>query len=319
MSRKARFWILVGIVFMTLVAANSAFAAGPTYKFAVIIYDTAGNPWWKPMVNGVNETAKLLGVEANIQYADNQPDKQNDLIENAITNKVDGIVLAINVPDAYNKNVTRAMKAGIPVVAMNIDDPKGADGSDRLAFMGQDFKIAGYVVTKRLIKEGNLKAGDFVVAPVEHPEATYAKERYMGVKKALDEAGIKSEVLDTGAVSLEDTLNKITQYLIGHKNTNGILAMGGMPLSQSAKAVKDAGMNIPVAGFDLTQQIVKDIMAGRILAAVDQQPYYQGALPLFQLYLYRKYGLSPCDVNTGGAIVDRFNAEQVLKLSGTYR
>ena len=74
-------------------------------------------------------------------------------------------------------------------------------------------------ITKRLIKEGNLKAGDFVVAPVEHPEATYAKERYVGVKKALDEAGIKSEVLDTGAVSLEDTLNKITQYLIGHKNT----------------------------------------------------------------------------------------------------
>ena len=188
-----------------------------------------------------------------------------------------------------------------------------------MAFMGQDFKVAGYLVTKRLIKDGGLKAGDFVVCPVEHPEATYAKERYAGVKRALDEAGIKSEVLDTGAVSLEDTLNKITQYLIGHKDANGILAMGGMPLSQASKAVRDAGMKIPVAGFDLTKEIVQEIINGGIIAAVDQQPYYQGAFPIMQLYLYKKYGLIPCEINTGGAIVDKTTAQQVLALSGTYR
>lgn len=294
-------------------------AAGPVYHFSVIIYDTAGNPWWKPLINGVNESAAALGVKVDIQYAENQPDKQNDLIETAITNKVDGIVLAFNVPDAYNKNVTKARAAGIPVVSFNIDDPNGAEGADRMAFMGQDFKVAGYLVTRRLIKEGGLKAGDFVVAPVEHPEATYAKERYAGVKRALDEAGIKSEVLDTGAVSLEDTLNKLTQYLIGHKNTDGILAMGGMPMSQSAKAAKDAGLKIPIAGFDLTKEIVQNIIDGSVIAAVDQQPYYQGAFPIMQLFLFKKYGLLPCEINTGGAIVDKSTAAQVLALSGTYR
>jgi ABC-type sugar transport system, periplasmic component len=314
-------------VALAILATGFAFANGqgekaakaPAYHFSVIIYDTAGNPWWKPLINGVNETATTLGVKVDIQYAENQPDKQNDLIETAITNKVDGMVLAFNVPDAYNKNVTKARAAGIPVVAFNIDDPNGADGADRMAFMGQDFKVAGYLITKRLIKEGNLKAGDFVVAPVEHPEATYAKERYAGVKRALDEVGIKSEVLDTGAISLEDTLNKLTQYLIGHKTANGILAMGGMPMSQSAKAAKDAGMKIPIAGFDLTKEIVQNIIDGTVIAAVDQQPYYQGAFPIMQLYLCKKYGLVPNEINTGGAIVDKTTAKQVLALSGTYR
>jgi simple sugar transport system substrate-binding protein len=312
---------------LAILVTGFAFAAGqgekkagaPAYHFSVIIYDTAGNPWWKPLINGVNESAAALGVKVDIQYAENQPDNQNNLIETAITNKVDGIILAFNVPDAYNKNVTKARAAGIPVVAFNIDDPKGADGADRMAFMGQDFKVAGYLVTKRLIRDGGLKSGDFVVCPVEHPEATYAKERYAGTKRALDEAGIKSEVLETGAVSLEDTLNKLTQYLIGHKSTNGILAMGGMPLSQSAKAVKDAGLKIPVAGFDLTKEIVQNIIDGTVIAAVDQQPYYQGAFPVLQLYLFKKYGLLPCEINTGGAIVDKSTAKQVLALSGTYR
>ncbi len=317
MTRRFRFLMLAALVL--IFAAGSLAYAAPTYNFAFIIYDTAGNPFWKPVVNGATETAKMLGVQVNIQYANNQPTTQNDLIETDITKNVDGIVMAINVPDAYNQNVDRAMKAGIPVVAMNIDDPRGADGSERMAFMGQDFKVAGYLVTKRLIKAYNIGAGDKVVCPVEHPEATYAKDRFAGVKQALDEVGATGEVLNTGAISLDDTRNKLTQYLLGHRDTKAILAMGGMPMSQSPKAIADAGLNIPCAGFDLTKQIVQDVIDGKILAVVDQQPFYQGAFPVFQLYFYKKYGLLPCDINTGGAIIDKSNAELALKLSGTYR
>jgi simple sugar transport system substrate-binding protein len=312
----------VASILSVLVAATPALAAsgkGEGYKFAFLIYDSVGNPFWKPLVNGANEMADKLGVKVDVQFAENQPDKQNDLLETAITNKVDGIVVAFNVTDAYNKNVAKARAAGIPVVAFNIDDPKGAEGVERMAFMGQDFRVAGYLIGKRLVKDGNLKKGDFVVCPVEHPEATYAKQRYDGVKKALDEAGIKSEVLDTGAISLEDTLTKLTQYLVGHKSTNGVLAMGGMPMTIAAKAIADAGLKIPAAGFDLSKPIVQDIIDGKVIAAVDQQPYYQGAFPIMQLFFFKKYSLLPCEINTGGAIVDKTTAKAVLSLSGTYR
>ncbi len=310
--------IIIALCLSAIGAAGFAQKA-QVYKIAFLIYDSAGNPFWQPLIKGANEMAKSLGANVDIQFAENDPSKQNDLLETAIANKVDGIVVALNVTDAYTKNVAKARAAGIPVVSFNVDDPKGAEGVQRMAFMGQDFRIAGYLIGKRLVAEGKLKAGNLVVCPVEHPEATYAIQRYEGVKKALDEAGVKSEVLETGVISLEDTLTKLNQYLIGHKKTNGILAMGGMPLTVSAQAASDAGMKIPIAGFDLSKTIVQDIIDGKVIAAVDQQPYYQGAFPIMQLVLYKKYALIPCEINTGGAIVDKSTAAQVLALSGTYR
>jgi len=289
------------------------------YRFTVVIYGTAGNPFWTKVVAGAEETAKTLGCSVDIQFADNDAVKQNDIIETAIANKVDGIGVSLNYDDAYDESVKKAMDAGIPVIAFNIDDSKRAKGNARMAYIGQDMETAGYIISKRLIKEGKLKKGDFVVCPVEHPDAVYAVQRYAGSKRAFDEAGIRSEELNTGALSLEDTLNKLTQYLLGHKNTNAILAMGGMPMEVAPQASKDAGLNIPIAGFDLTRQIAKNIAEGKSLASVDQQPFYQGCLTVLQLNYSRKYGLLPCSVNTGGGIVDKTNVARVMDLADSVR
>lgn len=319
--------IVMSIIFLSLVFGFASAAGekaevpeGEVYNFTMIIYGTAGNPFWKKVVMGVEEASSALGTRIDIQYADNDPEKQTNLIETAITNRVDGIGLILNLDDAYDLTVTKAMDSGIPVVAYNIDDSEGPDGNDRMAFIGQDFATAGYLVTKRLIKEYNIGGGDHVVCPVEHPEAVYAVKRYEGVKKALDEVGASSEVLDTGAISLEDTLNKITQYLLGHKETDAILAMGGMPMEMSPQAAEEAGApGLPNAGFDITKKIINNILDGKTLATVDQQPYYQGCFSVLQLYLHKKYGLLPCSINTGGAIIDKSNAAIVLELADTHR
>jgi simple sugar transport system substrate-binding protein len=261
----------------------------------------------------------MLGVKLDIQYADDQAEKQVNILETAIGNKVEGIGIVINYDDAYDKVVQKAMDAGIPVIAYNIDDTKGAAGNARMAFVGQDFVTAGYLITKRMIQTYNIRKGDLVVCPVEHPAAVYAAKRYQGIKKALDEVGAVSEVLDTGAISLEDTLTKLTQYMVGHKDTKAVLAMGGMPMEVAPQAIKEAGLDIPNAGFDITRKIITNIIEGKSLATVDQQPYDQGAFTVMQLYLNKKYGLLPCDINTGGAIIDKTKAARVLELADTVR
>jgi simple sugar transport system substrate-binding protein len=325
--KKILLIVLMSFIVATIFA-GFAFAASEkgkvpeekVYNFTMIIYGTAGNPFWKKVVTGIEETRDALGCRVDIQYADNDPEKQNNLIETAIANRVDGMGMIINLDDAYDHTVKKAMDAGIPVVCYNIDDSQGPEGNARMAFIGQDFVTAGYLVTKRLIKEYGIGRGDHVVCPVEHPEAVYAVKRYEGVKKALDEVGASSEVLDTGAISLEDTLNKITQYLLGHKETDAILAMGGMPMEMSPQAAEEAGVSgLPNAGFDLTKKIITNILEGKTLATVDQQPYYQGCFTVLQLYLNRKYGLLPCSINTGGAIIDKSNAAIVLDLADTHR
>jgi simple sugar transport system substrate-binding protein len=95
--------------------------------------------------------------------------------------------------------------------------------------------------------------------------------------------------------------------------------MGGMPMEVAPRASKDAGLDIPNAGFDLTKQIAQNILDGKSIATVDQQPFYQGYLCILQLYYNKQYGLAPCSINTGGSMVDQSNVKQVLPLADSVR
>ncbi len=109
-----------------------------------------------------------------------------------------------------------------------------------MAFMGQNFVETGYLIGKRMIKDHGIKKGDHVFTPVEAPQATYAVLRHAGVKKAMDEIGATTEVLGTGNDHAQ-ALNLMTQYLLGHPDTDAVVGLGQTPTSQAVQAIKDAG------------------------------------------------------------------------------
>jgi simple sugar transport system substrate-binding protein len=298
-------------------------AGGPVFAqeadITMIIYGTTGNPFWAKVVAGANEAGEDLGAKVTIQFANDDPVQQNQLVETAVARGTTGIGLAINADDAYDGAVAAARAAGIPVIAFNVDDSKGASGNERQAFVGQDFREAGYLIGKTVTKAAKLAQGDKAVCPVEHPEAVYAVQRFEGVAKALAEAGAECEIIGTGGVSLEDTLTKLSQYLIGHPDTKAVIGLGGMPTEVAPQAVADAGLAIPNGGFDLSEAIIQNVIDGKTIATVDQQPFYQGYLTVSQLFFAQKYSLTPASVNTGAALVDKNNAEAVLELSKTVR
>ena len=121
------------------------------------------------------------------------------------------------------------------------------------------------------------------------------------------------------AAALRAGTGLITVFAALIATCHAICAMGQMPMEAAPQAAEDAGLKIPNAGFDISSQIAQNIKSGRSIATVDQQPFYQGLLTVLQLYYHRKYGLHPCDVNTGGATVDASNVEQVMELANTVR
>ncbi len=293
--------------------------SGKELKFTFIIY-TEPIEFFVPTVKGVEEAAELFGVDVDIQYGDGDPIKQNDLLEAAIANQVDGIAVSIPDDDAYDEVICKAMEAGIPVVSFNNDDSEGADGNCRMAYMGQDMAATGYVIAKRMIEEHGIGEGDLVFTPVEWPEAIYASLRQSGVDRALDEVGAISETVGTTSTPA-DAQTTIVQYLLGHPETKAIIALGLTPNTVAAAAADEAGLgDIPIGGFDLSMDIVDGLKSGRITATVDQQPYSQGFFPIAQLVLAVKYGLYPSDMDTGGiGLVDSSNVDVVAPLVGTYR
>ena len=90
---------------LSVVLSTVAFAEDAPVKVTFIIYTAAGDPFWNPVIHGVEEGAKDRNVAVDIQYADSDPVKQNNLIETAIANKVDGIALVNWIPDAFTANI----------------------------------------------------------------------------------------------------------------------------------------------------------------------------------------------------------------------
>lgn len=309
---------------LALTGAHAAYAKDSDHDWSSIdilflIWSQSSNPFFEAVVNGAKDAAEDQGVNIDVQYGEEDPVTQSNILETAIANGIDGIATIVADDDAYDDILCGAMKKGIPVVTFNIDDSKGAAGTCRMAFMGQDFVETGYLIGKRMIEVHGLKQGDHVFTPVENPEGTYAVLRHAGVKKAMDEIGATTEILRTGNDHGE-ALNVMTQYLLGHADTDAVIGLGQTPTSQAVQAIKDAGLKIPAGGFDVSQSILENIAAGELTATVDQQPYSQGYYAVTQVALNLKYGLWPSDMDTGGTgLIDKTNYEAAVKWAGGVR
>ena len=285
----------------------------------VLHWSEASNSFFGVVNAGVQDAAEDQGVNVNIQFGEEDPVLTSNILETAIANGVDAIALGLADDEAYDQALCDATEQGIVVVTMNIDDSEGAEGTCRLAFMGQDFIESGYALGKRMIEEHGIGEGDLVFTPVEAPEGTYAVLRHQGVQKALDEVGATSEIL--GVTNDHGTaLDLMTQYLLGHPDTKAVIGLGQTPTSQAVQAIRDTGLEIPAAGFDVSESILQNIADGDLTAAVDQQPYSQGYYAVTQAALAVKYGLYPSEMNTGGAgLVDSTNYEAAMEWSGKTR
>jgi simple sugar transport system substrate-binding protein len=284
----------------------------------MVIY-TAPLAAWTPVLNAVKSVEASTGVKVDISYANNDNQTEISEIEAGISRKVAGMALQIT-STAVAGPVCRAAQAGIPVVAWNQDALTGASASCVQAYMGQNFVTAGLVLGQYMVQHGYVKSGAQVFCPVEDTTATYASGRAQGVNQALAAVGAKCNILAVGDADA-GAQSAMTEYLLGHRNTTAIIALGGIPFANAPAVLTKMSMNIPVGGFDVYDpRIPKAIAAGKIVAAVDQQFYSQGFYAAQQLALELQYGLYPSDMDTGGSgVVTKANVGDLVALSGTYR
>ena len=104
---------------------NAPAAPGGPVKVAVITHGTAGDAFWNVVKNGATDAGKQLGVEVTYG-AEGDPGAQAKLIDNAVSQKVTGIVVSMANPDALKTSIQNAVKAGIPVITINSGEDKSA-------------------------------------------------------------------------------------------------------------------------------------------------------------------------------------------------
>jgi simple sugar transport system substrate-binding protein len=293
-----------------LAATQPVAAEDKKLEITMIFQTEEGFGFFNPVKKGAEEAAAMGGAHVTFQYANGSVDRYKSLVAKAATAKADGVALTIIDDRAYRDEVCALTKAGIPVVAYNVDDSKGAKGSCRMAFIGQDFVATGYLIGKRMIAEADIKSGDLVLTPVDSPDAVYAILRQRGVDKAMKEVGAHTEILGAGFKDAEILAAQV-KYLTAHPNVKAIIGIGLPQVEMALKATEAVKRSIPIGGFDLSQNVIDAIKAGKVVATVDQQPYTQGFYSVMQLIHKVRYGLYPSDMKTGGdGLVDKTNYKQ---------
>ena len=307
-----------GLVIIAMAGSASAQDLAPV-KVTFIQHCCPGITFFLPMQFGAEEAARLFDVDLTYVNAEGDAARHTNLIETAIAEGQDAVIPTITVPDALDAAIQTAVDAGLLVIVQNIDDPLGAEGNARQSFVGQDFIASGNIIGMRMIAEHGLKSGDHCLLPVELPELTYAIERAQGVQSALEPAGITSDVIGTGTTDSE-ALTIIAQALVANPNIDCLIGLGTTPTTVGPDAANEVGRSgLPNGGFDTNPKIMDNIMNGITTATMDQQPFWQGYLPvMFAAYSVR-YGLTPPDIDTGNNLIDAANGQKALEFGGTYR
>ncbi|MFG1947004.1 sugar ABC transporter substrate-binding protein [Nonomuraea sp. NPDC048826] len=288
---------------------GQASPAGGGGNYAVITHGAPGDSFWDVVKNGAEAAGQEYGVTVTYQ-GDGDPAKQSQLIDQAVSGKVDGIVVSMANPDALREAIGKAVTARIPVVTIN----SGADSSKEfgaITHVGQSEDVAGRGAGEQLKAAGVTK----LLCVIHEAGNIGLDQRCKGAEETL---GGTVERLQVDVSNLADVTSKVTAKLQSDQAVNGVLALNPAVAVAARDAIKDSGSQAKLATFDLSADVVAAIQADEIMFAVDQQQYLQGYLPITFLHLYKNNlntvgGGLP--VNTGPGFVTKENAEQVAKLA----
>ena len=213
--------------------------ADDAIKIAVVTHGQSSDTYWTVVKKGVDDAAKLMGVDVSYQ-APQTTDMvaMSRMIDAAVAQKVNGLVVSIPDADALDKSVKAAVDAGIPVIVID-------SGEDEVPKVGAKL----FVGTTNYFQQGERAAKQLMAAGVtkgvctNHEPGNLVNESACdGFIKGMNGGGDRVEI----SLDPTDTAGRIKAYLSAHPDVNGILALGAPSAANVVKALRDAGTLVEV-------------------------------------------------------------------------
>jgi ribose transport system substrate-binding protein len=293
-------------------------AFAQSYKF-VIVPKAMNNPFFDFARDGCQTRAKELG---NIECiykgpVEHEPATQAQIIQDFITQKVDGLAISVADVAAMTKSIDAAAAAGIPVITFDSDAP----GSKRIAYIGTNNKDFGLALGKQLLK---LRPDGGKYAMVSGgPGAENLAERVNGVREALkgskwiEVPGSPTFCNDDPALAVQ----QMTDLRTATPDLAAIIPVGGWPMfapegfkafASKSKTDIDAGKFTLVVADTLKMQL-ELLNEGYANALVGQRPFEMGEKSMDTLLAIKKGQKVSEIVYTGLDLVTKDNVAKMLK------
>ena len=311
---------ILGVVVAVLLTATCVAGAGrpaaaeEAVRIAVVTHGQSADSYWGVVKKGVDDAAALMGADVSYQ-APQTTDMvaMSRMIDAAVTQKVQGLVVSIPDATALEKSVKAAADAGIPVIVIDSGEPE----VERLG-------LKLYIGTTNYFEQGRLAAKRLASAGVKHGVCTNHEPGNLvnesacdGFKQGMKEAGASADRVE---ISLDptDTAARIVAYLSSHPDTDGILVLGAPMAANVIAALREKGIlgKYKIGNFDVNADTLQALKAGETLFSFDAQQYLMGYLPVILLTQHARYGVLPTNnIYTGPMPLTPADVDQIMVLS----
>lgn len=297
--------LAIGASLVSLMLVAAACSSSPTtsaksgsshYHFELITKSNA-SPYWLAVKDGADAAAAKLGVSVGFEAPVSGTDlaTQINMVNQAVTTHVDGIILAAQTPTGLLVPVKQALAAKIPVVTVDSGvTPNIADSFLATTNVGSAAALAKYTA-KLAGGKGEYAIIDFneisstgIARPkgFQQGMASFPGFTFVGQQ-------IANNSIPTGRA-------EAAALIQSHPGLTLIFGANDRAAIGAAEAVQAAGKvgKIIVAGFDADLGEVNLIKQGVISASVLQSPYQMGYQAVEELIQIKQGKSVPKRVDT---------------------
>lgn len=294
-------------------------AAGAEKLRFAVVPKAMNNPFFDIARDGCLKRAMELGnVECVYRGPiEHEPATQVQIIQDLITQKVDGLAISVSDVGADTGVIKAARDAGIHVITFDADAP----GSAREAYIGTNNKDLGRALGDELVT-AQPKAGLYGMVS-GGPAAANLNERLEGVREVANKAGWK-EVSGSPTYCNDDAalaVQQLNDLTTAHADLNAVVAIGGWPLfvpegyrgfyNSNADRFK-SGRLVAVSADTLPSELLL-LNEGHVAALVGQRPFEMGEKAMDALLALHDGKPVPQVIYTGVDRVTKANVAQFLK------
>jgi len=287
------------------------------YRFAVVP-KAMNNPFFDVARDGCMKRAKELGNVECIYKGpvEHEPATQAQIIQDFITQKVDGLAISVADVPSMTKSIEAAAAAGIAVITFDADAP----GSKRSAYIGTNNKDFGLALGKQLAQL-RPEGGKYAIVS-GGPGAKNLAERVDGVRESLkgtkwvEVAGSPTFCNDDSALAVQ----QMSDLRTATPDLGAIVPIGGWPMfapegykafvNKNRKDI-DAGKLTLVVADTLKMQL-ELLRDGYSNALTGQRPFEMGEKAMDTLLALKKGEKVPDVIYTGLDLVTKDNVAKLL-------
>ncbi len=248
--------------------------AATRHTIAVIPKGTT-HIYWQSVRAGAEAAGKEFGYEIQWNGPERETDRERQIqiIEDFIVQKVDGVVLAPLDKDALVPSVEKLASLKIPCAIID-----SAVATDKyVTFAATDNYQGGVLAARRM---GEILSGKGNVIVLKYvPGSASTTDRENGFMETIQKEFPGMKIVDSkyGQDTVETALQAAEDMLTRNKDVQGFYACNAPTAVAALQALQSQNRpEIKMVGFDAEKALIDGLKAGQIDALIVQNPYKMG-------------------------------------------